>query len=100
VRPFNNYGPRQHLEKVIPRFITSVILGEKLRVHGNGMAARDFTYVEDNCEAIDLIMHAPAEEVVGGGIQRGLWPASHHFVDCPGYHPADGTLEGRLYTHR
>jgi len=65
VRPFNNYGPRQHLEKVIPRFITSVILGEKLRVHGDGVSARDFVYVDDNCEAIDLVLHSPADKVVG-----------------------------------
>ncbi|MDY6971688.1 MAG: GDP-mannose 4,6-dehydratase [Thermodesulfobacteriota bacterium] len=65
IRPFNNYGPRQHLEKVVPRFITSVILDEKLRVHGDGLSARDFVYVEDNCEAIDLVLHAPARTVVG-----------------------------------
>ena len=65
IRPFNNYGPRQHLEKVIPRFITSIILNEKLRVHGDGQSARDFVYVEDTCKAIDLVLHAPAEKVVG-----------------------------------
>ena len=36
VRPFNNYGPYQHLEKVVPRFITSCLLGEPLTVHGDG----------------------------------------------------------------
>lgn len=65
LRPFNNYGPRQHLEKVIPRFITSIVLGEKLRVHGDGTSSRDFVYVEDNCNAIDLALHAPQEKVVG-----------------------------------
>ena len=65
VRPFNNYGPRQHLEKVIPRFITSAILNEQLRVHGNGNSARDFIFVEDNCEAIDKILHAPDDKVLG-----------------------------------
>ena len=65
IRPFNNYGPRQHLEKVIPRFITSIILKEKLRVHGDGQSARDFVHVEDTCKAIDLVLHAPAKKVVG-----------------------------------
>jgi dTDP-glucose 4,6-dehydratase len=65
IRPFNNYGPRQHLEKVIPRFITSVILQEKLRVHGDGQASRDFIHVDDTCRAIDLALHAPAEIVEG-----------------------------------
>jgi dTDP-glucose 4,6-dehydratase len=65
VRPFNNYGPRQHLEKVVPRFVTSALLGEPLTVHGDGSASRDFIFVEDNCRAIDAILHAPAEKVNG-----------------------------------
>jgi dTDP-glucose 4,6-dehydratase len=65
VRPFNNYGPCQHLEKVVPRFVTSVLLGEPLTIHGDGTAARDFVYVEDVCHAIDLVMHAPREKVLG-----------------------------------
>ncbi len=65
VRPFNNYGPRQHLEKAIPRFITSLMLNEKLKIHGTGEAARDYLFVDDNCTAIDMLLHAPAEKVVG-----------------------------------
>src|SRR4051794_16448501 len=65
VRPFNNYGPRQHLEKAVPRFITSCLLGEELTVHGDGSAARDWLFVEDNCAAIDLILHADAASVAG-----------------------------------
>jgi len=65
VRPFNNYGPRQHLEKVIPRFITSCILGEPLTVHGDGSASRDWIYVRDTARAIDSIIHAPLEDVKG-----------------------------------
>ena len=86
VRPFNNYGPRQHLEKVVPRFIASVMLNEKLRVHGDGKSARDFVYVEDNCEAIDLVLHAPAEKVVGevfnvgSGHDRSILSIAHDIV--------------------
>lgn len=65
VRPFNLFGPRQHLEKLIPRFITSVLLGEPMTIHGEGTAARDFTYAEDLCHALDLILQAPRERVVG-----------------------------------
>ena len=36
VRPFNNYGPNQHLEKVVPRFITSALDGRPMTVHGDG----------------------------------------------------------------
>ena len=65
IRPFNQFGPRQHLEKLIPRFITSVILNEPLTVHGTGESMRDFTYVEDLAQAIDLVLHAPAPKVEG-----------------------------------
>ncbi len=71
VRPFNNFGPYQHLEKVVPRFVTSCLLGEPLTVHGDGSAARDFLYVEDHCEALDRILHAPADLVVGEVINLG-----------------------------
>ena len=65
VRPFNNYGPKQHLEKVIPRFITSCILGEPLTIHGDGSVTRDWVYAEDTAKAVDLAIHAPIEKVKG-----------------------------------
>ena len=65
VRPFNQYGPKQHLEKVIPRFITSALLDEPLTVHGSGNAIRDWLYVEDTCMRIDKVMHAPIEKIKG-----------------------------------
>src|SRR5213594_404264 len=48
VRPFNNYGPRQHPEKVIPRFVTQALSDEPLTVHGDGHATRDWLYVDDD----------------------------------------------------
>ncbi len=71
VRPFNQYGPHQHLEKVIPRFITSCLLDEPIRVHGDGSAARDFTYVEDTCRALDRIAHCDISTVMGEVINLG-----------------------------
>lgn len=65
IRPFNNYGPYQHLEKAIPRFITSCILDEPIRIHGDGSAARDFIFVEDVCRAIDMVLHADINKVRG-----------------------------------
>ena len=52
IRPFNNYGPRQHLEKVIPRFITSILQDKPITLHGKGLAKRDFIFVLDTCEAL------------------------------------------------
>jgi len=65
IRPFNTYGPYQHLEKAVPRFITSCILEEGVRVHGDGSAARDYIFVEDVCRALDMAVHAPLDQVRG-----------------------------------
>ena len=64
VRPFNNYGPRQHPEKVIPRFITQALADEPLTIHGDGHASRDWLYVDDDAEAIESIIAAD-DRVVG-----------------------------------
>ncbi|HAL25923.1 MAG TPA: hypothetical protein DCP25_04195, partial [Chloroflexi bacterium] len=63
VRPFNNYGPRQHPEKVIPRFITQALRDEPVTIHGDGRATRDWLYVDDDAEAIEAIIEAPIERV-------------------------------------
>jgi dTDP-glucose 4,6-dehydratase len=65
VRPFNNYGPRQHPEKVIPRFITQALRDEPLTVHGNGHASRDWLYVDDDAEAIETIIDTPIDRIAG-----------------------------------
>jgi len=65
VRPFNNYGPRQHPEKVIPRFITQALDDRPLTVHGDGAASRDWLYVDDDAEAIEAIIEAPLDRVAG-----------------------------------
>src|SRR5688500_9666489 len=65
VRPFNNYGPRQHPEKVVPRFVTQALAGEPLTVHGDGHASRDWLYVDDDAEAIEALIEAPLDAVAG-----------------------------------
>jgi dTDP-glucose 4,6-dehydratase len=65
VRPFNNYGARQHPEKVIPRFITQALQDLPLTVHGDGHASRDWLYVDDTAEAIEAIIAAPRDRVAG-----------------------------------
>lgn len=71
IRPFNNYGPYQHLEKVIPRFITSCILDEPLTVHGDGKSQRDWIYVYDHCEALDRVIHCDINGIKGEVINIG-----------------------------
>jgi dTDP-glucose 4,6-dehydratase len=65
VRPFNNYGPRQHPEKVIPRFITQALSDEPLTIHGDGHASRDWLYVEDDAEAIEAVIAADIDSIAG-----------------------------------
>ena len=65
VRPFNNYGPRQHPEKVVPRFITQALQDRPLTIHGDGHASRDWLYVDDDAEAIEAVIAAPLDNVAG-----------------------------------
>jgi dTDP-glucose 4,6-dehydratase len=65
VRPFNNYGPFQHPEKVIPRFITQALCDEPVTIHGDGNASRDWLYVDDDAEAIEAVIAADVDAVAG-----------------------------------
>ena len=53
----NNYGPKQHSEKLIPTIIRKCLAEEAIPVYGNGSNIRDWLYVLDHCKAIDLIFH-------------------------------------------
>jgi dTDP-glucose 4,6-dehydratase len=65
IRPFNNYGPFQHPEKVIPRFIIQALTDQPLTIHGNGIASRDWLHVFDTAEAITAACEAPLDAIVG-----------------------------------
>lgn len=54
----NNYGPKQHHEKLIPHTIKAALNEEPLTVYGQGTNIRDWLFVLDHCKAIDLIFHA------------------------------------------
>jgi len=53
----NNYGPYQFPEKLIPLMIRNCLLGKELPVYGDGLQVRDWLYVEDHCEALDVVFH-------------------------------------------
>ena len=53
----NNYGPKQHHEKLIPHIISKALAEQALPVYGKGLNIRDWLYVLDHCKAIDLIYH-------------------------------------------
>ena len=50
----NNYGPKQHNEKLIPTIIRKAIAGENIPIYGNGKNVRDWLYVLDHCKGIEL----------------------------------------------
>jgi len=52
----NNYGPYQFPEKLIPLFITNALEDKPLPLYGDGLNVRDWIYVDDHSEAIDLVM--------------------------------------------
>ncbi len=56
-RGSNNFGPYQYPEKLIPLFITNALEDKQLPVYGNGMQVRDWIYVLDHCEGIDVALH-------------------------------------------
>lgn len=64
LRPFNNYGPNQHLEKLIPRLISSAILGEVLTIHGTGEQKRDWLHTLETSLAIDAALHLENFELI------------------------------------
>jgi dTDP-glucose 4,6-dehydratase len=65
LRPFNNYGPYQHPEKVIPRFIIQALTDQPLTIHGDGGASRDWLHVFDTAEAITAACEVPVGRIVG-----------------------------------
>jgi dTDP-glucose 4,6-dehydratase len=72
----NNYGPFQYPEKLIPLFITNAIENKPLPVYGTGKNTRDWIFVRDHCEAIDLLLHSNGFEGevfnIGSGEERSV----------------------------
>lgn len=56
-RSSNNFGPHQDMTKLIPLFISKLLKKEKVPLYGKGENIRDWLFVEDNVEAIDLVFH-------------------------------------------
>jgi dTDP-glucose 4,6-dehydratase len=56
-RGSNNIGPYQYPEKVVPLFVTNAIDDQPLPIYGDGRQMRDYQYVLDHCEGIDVVLH-------------------------------------------
>ncbi|WP_411276763.1 dTDP-glucose 4,6-dehydratase [Gaiella sp.] len=94
VRPFNNYGPRQHPEKVVPRFITQALTGAPLTIHGDGHASRDWLYVDDHAEAIEALIETPISRLAGEvvnvatGVDLSVADIADLVLECVGETPS------------
>jgi dTDP-glucose 4,6-dehydratase len=69
----NNYGPKQHDEKLIPTIIRNALKGNPIPIYGDGKNIRDWLYVLDHCKGIDLVYHTGKEANVyniGGRNER------------------------------
>lgn len=87
VRPSNNFGPRQHREKFIPKFITKADRGESLPLYGDGTNVREWTYVVDNCRAIDTVLRdGTIGEIynVGSGEERQNIEVARKIIELVG----------------
>lgn len=83
----NNYGPYQYPEKLIPFFISKLLKGEKVPVYGDGLNVRDWLYVYDHCEAIDVVLHkGKIGEVynIGGHNEKTNMEITHLILDAMG----------------
>ncbi len=83
----NNYGPYQYPEKLIPFFISQLLKGEKVPVYGDGLNVRDWLYVYDHCEAIDVVLHkGKVGEVynIGGHNEKTNLEITHLILDAMG----------------
>ncbi len=59
LRPSNIYGPFQSKDKLLPLLIENALSGKPLPIYGDGKHSRDFLYVKDFCEALDISLHFP-----------------------------------------
>ncbi|MFJ5788118.1 dTDP-glucose 4,6-dehydratase [Streptomyces hydrogenans] len=86
-RSSNNYGPHQHPEKVIPRFVTRLLAGRRVGVHGRGEHVRNWVHVDDNVAGIDLVLrHGTPGEVynLGGGTDLTGRQLTQHILSTCG----------------
>jgi len=68
----NNYGPRQHPEKLVPNFVTRLLSGRSVPLYGDGLNVREWIHVSDHCRALHLVLRQghPGETYnVGGGTE-------------------------------
>jgi dTDP-glucose 4,6-dehydratase len=83
VRPTNVYGPRQHPEKLIPKFILLANRGDLLPVYGDGSNVRQWLFVEDLCEALIAVLDDDKDDIynVGGTVRKSNLEVTKAILD-------------------
>jgi dTDP-glucose 4,6-dehydratase len=88
----NNYGPYQHVEKLVPRQITNVLTGQRLKLYGTGANVREWTHVDDHNAAVHAILAGgtPGHTyLIGTGDERSSKQIVALVLELMGQ-PADG----------
>ena len=97
----NNYGPKQHTEKLIPVIIGKAIAGQPIPIYGDGKNVRDWLYVLDHCKGIDLVYHKgrPGEtyNIGGSNEQQNITVARTICEQLDQKHPR---ADGKSYTEQ
>jgi len=86
-RTSNNFGPNQFPEKVIPLFVTNLLDGKKVPLYGDGLNIRDWCFVDDNCEAVQLVLEqGTVGEIynIGAGNEITNKELTHRLLDRVG----------------
>ncbi|GHH51127.1 dTDP-glucose 4,6-dehydratase [Streptomyces candidus] len=87
----NNYGPHQHVEKLIPRFVTRLLEGLPVGLYGDGRNSREWLHVDDHCGAVQRVLtHGRAGEIyhVGSGNEHTNREITDLLLDLCGADPA------------
>lgn len=83
----NNYGPFQHVEKMIPLFVTNLLDGKSVPLYGDGGNVRDWLHVDDHCSGIQTALNAgqPGETYnIGGGVELTNRELTQRLLDATG----------------
>jgi len=87
----NNYGSHQHVEKLVPHFVTRLLSGAPVPLYGTGANRREWLHVEDHCRGVQLVLtRGRAGEVynIGGGTERTNREIADTLVALCGADPA------------
>lgn len=79
----NFFGSHQHPEKVIPLFITNILEGKPVTIHGSGRQVREWIHTSDHCRAVDAILHKGSDGEaynIGTGKRRSIYDLAHFIV--------------------